>query len=108
MPRTAGLSGSSRVWLSLRKPSDTTVALISGLAPIALFIRVALSGLSGIAVRSPSGRRRGHLPTAWGRPRVCPDQPLADHLDDLAAAQLGHLRRRLQLLERSQRRAHGG
>src|SRR5256885_6206673 len=100
MPRTAGLSGSSRVWFMRRKPSDSTVALISGLAPIALFTSVALSILSATR-RSVLGRGYRLRSLVGG------GQALADHLVDLAAAQLGHLRRRLQLLERSQRRAHG-
>src|SRR5438552_9502158 len=42
MPRTAGLSGSSRVWFMRRNPSDSTVARICGLAPMGLFTSVAL------------------------------------------------------------------
>src|SRR5256885_8188487 len=116
MPRTAGLSGSSRVWCMRRKPSDWTVARISGLAPIGDFMRVARSVLSG--TRRPSGAYRGSLPTLWGGPIatpwgggsvacVCRGQALAHHLADFLAAQVGDLLRRLQLLQRGQGRAHG-
>src|SRR6266496_576999 len=106
MPRTTGLSGSSRVWFMRRKPSDWTVARISGRAPIALFMRVALRVLSGTL--RPSGGCRRHLPTLWGRDAfVGSRQPLADHLLDLAAAQLRDLRGRLELLQRGQRGANG-
>src|SRR5437016_4601169 len=107
MPRTAGLSGSSRVWFILRKPNDSTVALISGRAPIALFMRVALIILS--ATGSPSGGCRHELPTLRGGiarrlgALVGGREPLADHLLDLLAPQLRHLRRGFQLLERGQR-----
>src|SRR5712691_11577966 len=46
MPLTAGLSGSSRIWLSRRKPSDSTVARRTGLAPMVLFLSVALRVLA--------------------------------------------------------------
>src|SRR5207302_8937983 len=48
IPRTAGLSGSSRVWLRRRKPSDSTVARRTGLAPIVLFINVAFRVFSAV------------------------------------------------------------
>src|SRR5256886_12111107 len=118
MPRTAGLSGSSRVWCMRRKPSDWTVARISGLAPIGDFMRVARSVLSG--TRRPSGACRRHLPTLWGGPipgawgggtaggaRVRGGQALAHHLADFLATQVGDLLRRPQLLQRGQGRAHG-
>src|SRR5438105_9362873 len=104
IPRTAGLSGSSRVWFMRRKPNDSTVALISGLAPIVLFIRVALI-MSG--TRSPSGGWAppllrswdpsrygggvGRLPTLWGGAAgalVDRGQALAHHLLEVTAAQL--------------------
>src|SRR5439155_8149036 len=106
MPRTAGLSGSSRVWFIRRKPSDWTVARISGRAPIALFMRVALRVLSGTL--RPSGDCRRHLPACWaGVALVSGREPLADHLLDLATAELRDLRGRLELLQRGQRGAHG-
>src|SRR5882672_4644353 len=94
MPRTAGLSGSSRVWFMRRNPSDSTVALISGLAPIGLFMRVALRVLSA-TVRS----LRLRAPVGGG-------QALADHLVEIAPTQLRHLLRGLELLQRSECRAH--
>src|SRR5690349_23337937 len=110
MPRTASLSGSSRVWFMRRKPSDWTVARISGRAPIADFTRVALSIAVpfGSGTLGPSGRYGGHLPTAWGgRAFVRGGQALADHLVDVLAAKLGDLRCGLGLLQRGQGRAHG-
>src|SRR5258708_38202585 len=46
MPRTAGLSGSSRVWFMRRKPRDSTVAFTAGMAPMVLLRSVALIGRS--------------------------------------------------------------
>src|SRR5438552_6814195 len=109
MPRTAGLSGSSRVWFMRRKPSDSTVALISVLAPIWLFIRVALMVLSATSPSRGWRRHTGALsaaPTLWGGLGIGGGQALADHLLHVLAAQLGHLLGRLQLLERGQRRAN--
>src|SRR5438477_5738984 len=109
MPRTAGLSGSSRVWFMRRKPSDWTVARISGLAPIGLFIKVALRVFASATVGSPSGAYRRHLPTPWGRGGIAcvrGGQALAHHLADFLAAQVGDLLRRLQLLQRGQGRPH--
>src|SRR6266566_1440948 len=91
MPRTAGLSGSSRVWFILRKPSDSTVARISGFAPIALFMRVALRVLSGTGRCTTVGARRFRALVGRG-------QTLADHLLDFLTPQLGDLGSRLQLL----------
>src|SRR5207245_8896669 len=72
---------------------------ISGLAPMAVCTSVALSTLSAT--------RRAVLGRSYRlRPLVGGGQALADHLIDLTAAQLGHLRRGLQLLERGKRRAH--
>src|SRR5579864_3891037 len=108
MPRTAGLSGSSRVWFILRKPSDSTVARIDGDAPIGLFIKVALMVS---ATRGRSGGCCRAVPTLWRRlglgRAVGRGQALADDLLDLFAAQLSDLLSRLELLQRGQGRAHG-
>src|SRR5438445_6717128 len=109
MPRTAGLSGSSRVWFMRRNPSDSTVARISGLAPMVLFMRVALSVFSG--TRRPSGGWRRHLPSLWGgarrlRTAIGGREALAHHLLDIFAAQVGDLGRRLQRLQGGEGRAH--
>src|SRR2546423_13917243 len=98
MPRTAGLSGSSRVWFMRRNPSDSTVARISGRARMGLFISVALIVVSG--TYGPSGGWRRHLPSGWGRllTFVGGREPLADHLLDVLAAQLRDLGGGLQRL----------
>src|SRR5207244_13619869 len=105
-PRPPGWAGSASVWFILPNPNDSTVALISGRAPIALFMRVALIILS--ATGRPSAACRHELPTLRGGVArrlgalVGGREPLADHLLDLLAPQLRHLRRGLQLLERGQ------
>src|SRR5947209_7548710 len=107
MPRTASLSGSSRVWSMRRTPSARTVARISGRAPIADFLSVALRVLSATGVRSSGcARRRNRLGTAWRGP-IGGRQALADHLLEVFAAEVGDLLRRLQLLQRRERRADG-
>src|SRR5205814_10563429 len=58
MPRTAGLSGSSRVWFMRPNPSDSTVARICGLAPMGLFTSVALIVSAPPAVPATSPLRR--------------------------------------------------
>src|SRR5690349_4853190 len=108
MPRTAGLSGSSRVWFILRKPSDSTVARIAGLAPIGDFTSVALifwapgapPACVFSATRGASGAGRLRLDRCRRAYRLSPlvrgGQALADHLVDATSAQLRDLRRRLQ------------
>src|SRR5207245_8835104 len=87
MSLIAGLPVSCRFWIIFRKPNYSTVPLISGRAPIALFMRVAL--IISSATGSPSGGRRHELPTLRGGiarrlgALVGGREPLADHLLDL-------------------------
>src|SRR5256712_13924826 len=68
MPLTAGLSGSSRVWLRRRKPNDWTVALTEGMAPIALFRNVAFSVFAAAVTWSLRWIRGRRL---WSPPQLC-------------------------------------
>src|SRR5258708_17563973 len=93
MPRHAGLSVSTRVSFMRRKPSDSTVALISGLAPMVLFIRVAFMVSATVLAHR-----------LWAL--VGGGKLLAHHRLQVLAAQLGNLLGRLQLLQRPQGRSH--
>src|SRR6266566_3620822 len=128
MPRTAGLSGSSRVWFMRRNPSDSTVARICGLAPMGLFTSVALivsappavpatSPLRGedpfliVSATCPSGAWccRGPLTltvSPGGRGKIGGGQALAHHLLHVLAAQICDLGRRLQRLQGREGRSH--
>src|SRR5712691_11003120 len=95
IPRTAGLSGSSRVWFMRRKPSDCTVAFTDGMAPMGLFLSVALRvflpavtsyppawlrrrrrlRLPGVGTRWPGDGRRSARPLCRAAPR--PAEPSA-------------------------------
>src|SRR5262245_34562608 len=76
MPRTAGVSGRSRVWFSFRKPSDWTVAFMSSEYPITLLRQVALSGrvpASSVMMASPQTagtEARPAVPAVWAGPAV--------------------------------------
>src|SRR5215470_802912 len=73
MPRTAGVSGRSRVWFSFRKPSEATVAFMSSEYPMALFRQVALIGRAPPSpVMTASPRRPAAPPRAAPRAARAP------------------------------------